>query len=997
MFFSPKWAAILVALASTAFLVAPGAAGAAVTPTVTNSLLTVQGDDQDDTITLSVVNGNIAVQVGAAQPTETTLPANANAEIVVNSGGGADTVNAAALVAGTYKSFVAFGGDGNDQLTGGAQGANGGAKDVLNGDDGNDMLVGGKGEDVANGGLGDDVMVWNNGDASDVNNGEAGDDEVVINGNDGGVDVNTYAPDPNDANRAIVARTNVGQFTVNFEAEQLTVNGLKGADTIVPDPASPIGIAGRTSLVVNGGDDNDTIVGGNGDDTLVGGKNVPGTLDTVSGGPGDDTMIWNNGDGSDVNDGDEGNDTVLSNGNPNPDIAEVYTYKAEDDRVKFNRTSAGPFEIDFTAENLVVNSLAGVDSFEEPAGQAIPLVDQTQITVNAGEGNDSVKGSAGDDVLNGDNGDDTLVGAKSAPGSLDTVSGGAGDDQMVWNNGDGSDVNDGGDGNDTVLSNGAGADEQYAYEPKPNDPARVLFKRTGGLPAFTIDFTAEQLVVNSLGGVDTFAAPNPGLKDRTLITVNAGDGNDAITGGDGNDTLNGDAGNDMLVGAKGADTANGGADDDVMVWNNGDASDINNGGDGNDEVVINGNDGADDVNTYKPVDANDANNVRVLFARTNLVPFTVDFDAEKLTVNGLKGNDTMAPDAASLAGLATRTSIVLNGGDGNDSITGGDGSDTLNGDAGNDRLVGFKGALDTVSGGAGDDVMVWNNGDGSDKNDGDAGSDTVESNGNGNNESYTYKADAGRVKFNRISAGAFEIDFTAEKLLINSLGGDDNLEATGTLSGLTLITVNAGDGNDRVLGSDGNDVVAGGAGSDVIDGQAGNDALAARDQENDLVRGGAGNDSAVTDQLTIDSVTGVEQLDATPAPAPPAQPKPPVADTSALAPTLGRVAVSGSKKLLVKVPVSCPAAETGGCRTTLTLETAKPARFGALKAVVVLGSKSVNVAPGTQATASIPIVRGAAALALRGKLPARVRITSTDAAGNTATRTVAVTLKVPRG
>jgi Ca2+-binding RTX toxin-like protein len=859
MFFSPKWATVVVALASTAFLVAPGAAGAAVTPTVNLNLLTVQGDDQDDAIALSVVQDN-GVNKIAVNGTPTALDAGANAEIVVESGGGNDTVDAKLLVAGTYKSLVASGGEGDDVIAGGANAGLGGIRDILNGDAGNDTLTGGKG------------------------------------------------------------------------------------------------------------------------------------ADTVDGGEGNDLMIWENGDGSDTNDGGNGDDTVRSDGN---DAAgEVYTYKAENGRVQLNRApnaqNLGAFEIDFTAEHLVVNSLGGADSFEEPAGQATPLANQTQITVNAGADNDIVKGSAGIDVLNGDAGDDTLVGAKGA----DTANGGAGDDQMIWNNGDGSDVNDGGDGNDTVLSNGAGADEQYAYEPKPNDPVRVLFKRTGGLPEFTIDFTAEQLVVNSLGGVDTFTAPTPGLKDRTLITVNGGDGNDVITGGDGNDALNGDAGNDMLVGAKGADNASGGADDDTMVWNNGDASDVNNGGDGNDEVVINGNDGADDVNTYKPVDANDANNVRVLFARTNLVPFTVDFDAEKLTVNGLKGNDTMAPDAASLAGLATRTSIVLNGGDGNDSITGGDGNDTLNGDAGNDRLVGFKG-IDKVAGGNGDDVMVWNNGDGSDKNDGDAGTDTVESNGNANNESYTYKAEGGRVKFNRLGAvGAFEIDFTAEKLVVNSLGGDDNLEPTGTLAGLTQITVNAGDGNDRVLGSDGNDNIVGGAGSDVIDGQTGNDALAARDQDNDLVRGGAGNDSAVTDQLTIDSVSGVEQLDATPAPAPP---KPPAADTSALAPTLGRVAVSGGKKLLVKVPVSCPAAETGGCRTTLTLETAKAARLGALKAIVVLGSKSVNVAPGTQATASIRIVRGAGALALRGKLPARVRITSTDAAGNTVTRTVAVTLKVPRG
>ena len=46
------------------------------------------------------------------------------------------------------------------------------------------------------------------------------------------------------------------------------------------------------------------------------------------------------------------------------------------------------------------------------------------------------------------------------------------------------------------------------------------------------------------------------------------------------------------------------------------------------------------------------------------------------------------------------------------------------------------------------------------------------------------------------------------------------------------------------------------------------DTLLARDRTGDLVRGGAGDDAAVTDWVTVDAVSGVEALDATPPPAP---------------------------------------------------------------------------------------------------------------------------------
>lgn len=222
-------------------------------------------------------------------------------------------------------------------------------------------------------------------------------------------------------------------------------------------------------------------------------------------------------------------------------------------------------------------------------------------------------------------------------------------------------------------------------------------------------------------------------------------------------------------------------------------------------------------------------------------------------------------------------------------------------------------------------------------------------------------------------------------------------------AGPIAVTAAGGAGDDELTGAEeadsffggsGSDTLVPGQGSDLADGQEGDDRLLTRDLVGDLVRGGAGSDSAQTDATTVDAVDGVEALDATQPPAPPA---PVASDTAALLPKLGRLAVvAKGGALLVRAPLACPAAEAGGCRTTLTLETARAARLGGVRAVLVLGSKSVRLGPGQSSTATVRLVGGSAGLAKRGALAARVRIASSDAAGNAAVRSLAATLRVPR-
>src|SRR5689334_23917913 len=124
-----------------------------------------------------------------------------------------------------------------------------------------------------------------------------------------------------------------------------------------------------------------------------------------------------------------------------------------------------------------------------------------------------------------------------------------------------------------------------------------------------------------------------------------------------------------------------------------------------------------------------------------------------VVVNGGDGND-------SLTVLAKTTEIAgatLNGGNGDDVLTGADTNDVLNGGDGNDRLVGAKGT-DSMDGDAGNDTLVWNNGDGSDTMDGGAGNDGVEVNGNatlGDTFTIAPDAQAGHIVFKRTNLVPF--------------------------------------------------------------------------------------------------------------------------------------------------------------------------------------------------------------------------------------------------
>jgi Ca2+-binding RTX toxin-like protein len=628
------------------------------------------------------------------------------------------------------------------------------------------------------------------------------------------------------------------------EVDTIDVTGGPGANAITLTGVDATAFPNLTAVTVDGGAGNDTILGsqidddlfgGGDDDRIVGDNSESGGADLASGEDGDDTMVWNPGDGDDVNDGGGGTDTIEVNGGGG---AEDFTVapSATAGQITFRRESPAPFSVEgIDSERLDLNAGGGDDSMESTTANGFLL------DIDGGDGNDLLDGGDGPDLLAGGNGDDDLFGDDNPAGTRDTVQGGAGDDFMVWDPGDDDDTNDGGDGTDTVEVNGGGGSETFTVAPGAT-AGRISFNRTSA-PAFNVDIgTAERLDLNAGGGDDSMTSTTG---TGFFLDLDGGPGNDTLDGGDDPDLLTGGDGNDRLIGDNNAagtrDTAQGGAGDDTLVWNPGDGDDTNDGGDGTDTIEVNGGSGGEVFTVAPSTTAG-----RIAFNRTGPTPpgpFNLDIGtAERLDLNAGGGDDSMTSTTG------TGFFLDLDGGDGNDTLDGGDDADLLTGAAGNDRLIGDNnpaGTRDNAQGGAGDDTMVWNPGDGDDINEGGDGTDTTEVNGGSGGEVFTVRpgAVAGRVSFDRTGPtppGPFNVDIgTTERLVLNAGGGDDRITGASGLASRISSTLNGDDGNDRITGTDG---------ADRVDGGAGNDTIRTRDARIDRVACGAGRDLARVDR-----------------------------------------------------------------------------------------------------------------------------------------------------
>jgi len=535
---------------------------------------------------------------------------------------------------------------------------------------------------------------------------------------------------------------------------KIKVNARAGNDLIRVDELNGPIVEPASIL---GGDGNDTILGGSAIETIDGGDGddfIDGNRanDIAFMGPGDDTFRWDPGDASDVVEGEDGSDTLLFNGAAGGETADL---SANGERFTFFR-QPGNITMDVNeVETSVFNALGGLDTItvNDLTGTDVT---QVNLELEIGPGNGGGDLLADQVIVNGTAGDDSIV-----------VMGSAG----------------------TVSVTGLSATVAITHAEAAND----------------------LLTINALGGDDTVDASALQADAVTLLTVDAGSGDDLILGGRGPDSLIGGDGDDFVDGNQANDVAFMGAGDDTLRWDPGDGSDVVEGEDGSDTLLFNGAAGGETVDLS-------ANGERFTFFRQ---PGNITMDVNEVETsvfNALGGPDTITVN--DLTGTdVTQVDLNLDSGLGSGAGDGLQDQVTVNGTAGDDAIV--------VTGGAGSvDVTGL--------------SATV-----------------------AISAAEAANDL----LTVNALGGDDTVDASALQADvIKQLTVDGGSGNDMILGGHGADSLIGGDGDDSVDGNQAND-TAFMGSGNDTFRWDPGDGSDVVeggdggDTLLFNGANGGEAVD----------------------------------------------------------------------------------------------------------------------------------------
>lgn len=235
------------------------------------------------------------------------------------------------------------------------------------------------------------------------------------------------------------------------------------------------------------------------------------------------------------------------------------------------------------------------------------------------------------------------------------------------------------DKNGNVLVNG---------QPVGDPPVKA-----GDIEGINVEGGTGDNIIN-LEGVtpDDFPNMSTGYPGQGIspVKINAGGGDDIISGSDFNDAIDGGSGDDMIAGNAGDDNMWGGTGNDEMHGNTGSDSMI--GGDGNDHMS--GDSGGDHM-------------------------------------SGGEGSDNMWGGVGEDQMLGGDGHDEMHGGDHDDMMDGGDGNDGMHGGTGNDQMYGWLGVdhmvgddgNDHMDGGWGDDDM-WG-GEGNDQMLGGAGNDQM--------------------------------------------------------------------------------------------------------------------------------------------------------------------------------------------------------------------------------------------------------------------------------
>lgn len=565
-----------------------------------------------------------------------TFTGSDDADTAVGNGGN-DTLSGAGgadLLVGSSGADSLSGGAGNDRLFSGDESPpfnlpyygnpftppvldTGSERDTLLGGDGSDRLFGGYGDNIdggTNGTFGDYLYISFMGALTGV----TADFRLATQTIGGGVITgieNISWVQGSDFDDDI----NVGTGSNNGYSDFAAVYGMGGNDRLV---------AGYYTGTLFGGDGND-IVDGRGSQYLQ----------SVSGDNGNDTLYTNTNTFATANGG-SGDDTIYSHGT---------TYGGDGNDL---------IALQFSFYTGLVFGEAGNDEIRaSDAGH----------TIIGGTGADTLTGGLRQDFLfSGDRDATTGLAVDDMGLERDILTGFGGDDALAIGYGDSA---DGGSGTDTLRLSLGGLTNGIVFNTAGIGTGQSV--TLGGGVINSIEIFAY------LRGTD-FADTLTLATQPTLLTVDAGLGDDVIIAGASSAAVRGNGGNDRFVSGPAGDSFDGGAGIDTADYSAATAG-----------VTVSlaagatGNTGGD--------------------ALTNVENLIGSIFGDVLTGDG--------------------GANVLTGGIGADTLVGGDGDDRLSGGTGGDSLIGGAGA-DVLSGGRGDDTL--RGGDGADWLSGDRGRDLID-------------------------------------------------------------------------------------------------------------------------------------------------------------------------------------------------------------------------------------------------------------------------------
>ncbi|MGL5061123.1 MAG: calcium-binding protein, partial [Microcoleus sp.] len=412
---------------------------------------------------------------------------------------------------GTVESNLMFGNEDGDTMLGGAQ-----RRDSLYGGKGNDSI----GFFIAGGGNNLDIPLFGTGFAGNEGSnwlrGDLGDDLVVgINQRD-----TLYGGRGNDKLR--------GNGSNNYLSGDLDNDTLS-----VVNPTTTNQFVGTNVIVV--GLERVTLLGGAGNDSLYG-------------------AIGESGNGRNLYDGGEGNDTIFA-------FASQDTARGGDgnDLIQSKATDV----LSSVGARTSFPGYAGRNLLDGGAGDDSIVAAFSSDTMVGGEGSDSLSGIF--TSASGGEGNDTINASSAGTNAaFITLEGGLGNDFLIGNTTTGVNNNftatnffNGGEGDDNILL--SSLRDRVIGNAAGNDT--ISFATTASFTGTSVSVITDTLGSNFITGGRGSDVITTGFGDDILFGGSSTgtapgqtDGNDTLDASGGNDTILGDRGDDVLIGGDGNDS-----------------------------------------------------------------------------------------------------------------------------------------------------------------------------------------------------------------------------------------------------------------------------------------------------------------------------------------------------------------------------------------------------------------------------------------------------------